>query len=224
MWSPWAPIGSPKGTLVHLSIQSPSREIVVGKQIPDVAGGWGVSSHKLWHCKAQSLFIQMLNESLYVCVCVREGLMSLTPRRAGERRWRFIRLWGGFPGGSSGKEPACNSGATGDSGSIPGSGRSPGGGNGNPLWYSCLKSPMDRGAWWATGHGVAKSRTWPSDWADLSCFPTSGWIWITQVLGWGTPTLRILILQIWGETWGSAFLTHDANAAGLRTKPWEPEC
>ena len=43
--------------------------------------------------------------------------------------------------------------------SIPGWGRSPGGGNGNPLQYSCLENPMDRGAWWATVHGVAKSRT-----------------------------------------------------------------
>ena len=47
----------------------------------------------------------------------------------------------------------------GDLGSIPGSGRSPGEGNGNPLQYSCLENPMDRGAWWATVHGVAKSRT-----------------------------------------------------------------
>ena len=46
-----------------------------------------------------------------------------------------------------------------DVGSIPGSGRSPGGGHGNPLQYSCLENPMDRGAWWATVHGVAKSRT-----------------------------------------------------------------
>ena len=44
-------------------------------------------------------------------------------------------------------------------GSIPGSGRSPGGGHGNPLQYSCLRNPMDKGAWWATVHGVAKSRT-----------------------------------------------------------------
>ena len=43
-----------------------------------------------------------------------------------------------------------------DKGSIPGSGRSPGGGNGNPLQYSCLENPMDRGAWWAIVHGVAK--------------------------------------------------------------------
>ena len=47
----------------------------------------------------------------------------------------------------------------GDLGSIPGSGSSPGEGNGNPLQYSCLENPMDGGAWWATVHGVAKSRT-----------------------------------------------------------------
>ena len=51
----------------------------------------------------------------------------------------------GFPGGSDVKVSACNAG---DLGSIPGSGRSPGGGNGNPLWYSCLENPMDGGAWW----------------------------------------------------------------------------
>ena len=55
---------------------------------------------------------------------------------------------------------ACN---VEDLGSIPGSGRSPGEGNGNPLQYSCLENPMDRGAWWATVHGVAKSRTRLSD-------------------------------------------------------------
>ena len=56
-----------------------------------------------------------------------------------------------FPGGSVRKESACNAG---DVGLIPGSGRSPGEGNGNPLWYSCLENPMDRGAWWATIYGV----------------------------------------------------------------------
>ena len=55
-----------------------------------------------------------------------------------------------FLGGSEGKEPACNAG---DSGSIPGSGRSPGEGNGNPLQYSCLGNPMDRGDWWAIVQG-----------------------------------------------------------------------
>ena len=54
------------------------------------------------------------------------------------------------------EESTCNSG---DPGSIPGSGRSPEEGNGNPLQYSCLENPMDRGAWRATVHGVAKSWT-----------------------------------------------------------------
>ena len=61
----------------------------------------------------------------------------------------------GFPGGSDGRESDCNAG---NLDLIPGSGRSPGGGHG-PLQYSCLENPMDRGAWWATVHGVAKSRT-----------------------------------------------------------------
>ena len=62
----------------------------------------------------------------------------------------------GFPCGLDGKASACNAG---DLGSIPGSGRSPGEGNGNPLQYSCLENSMDGGAWWTTVHGVAKSRT-----------------------------------------------------------------
>ena len=62
----------------------------------------------------------------------------------------------GFPGGLSSKESTCNSG---DVGSIPRSGRSPGGGHGNLLQHSCLENPMNRGAWWATTHGVTKSWT-----------------------------------------------------------------
>ena len=62
----------------------------------------------------------------------------------------------GFPCSSVGKESACS---TGDPGSIPGLGRSPREGNGNPLQYSCLENSMDRGAWWAIVHGVTKSRT-----------------------------------------------------------------
>ena len=76
--------------------------------------------------------------------------------------WKFLvvicKLLG-FLGGSSGKESARNAGASGDTGLIPGSGRSPGGGNGNLLQYSCLGNPMDRGDWWATVHGAAKSQT-----------------------------------------------------------------
>ena len=63
-----------------------------------------------------------------------------------------------LPCGSSGKESACNAGATGDTGSIPGLGRSPGEGNGNSFQYSCLENLMDTGAWWATVHGIAKSQ------------------------------------------------------------------
>jgi len=59
----------------------------------------------------------------------------------------------------SGKESACNAGDTAEVGLIPGLGRYPAGGNGNPLQYSCLGNPMDRGAWWATVHGVTKSWT-----------------------------------------------------------------
>ena len=61
----------------------------------------------------------------------------------------------GFPGDADGKESACNAG---DLGSVPGSGRSPGEGNGNLLQYSCLENSMDRRAWRATVHGVAKSQ------------------------------------------------------------------
>ena len=61
-----------------------------------------------------------------------------------------------FPGGSASKESVCHGG---NLGSVPGSGRYPGEGPGNPLQYSCLGNLMDRGAWWVTTHGVAKSQT-----------------------------------------------------------------
>ena len=60
------------------------------------------------------------------------------------------------------KNPPANEGATRDECTIPGSGRSPGGGNGYPLQYSCLENPVDRGTWWATAHGVTKN------WKQLS--------------------------------------------------------
>ena len=68
----------------------------------------------------------------------------------------FVYLWG-FPGGSDGKESACN---VGNLGLIPGWGRSPGGGHGNSLRILNLVNPTDRGAWWATVHRVTKSLTW----------------------------------------------------------------
>ena len=73
----------------------------------------------------------------------------------------------GFPGGSKGKASACDAE---DPGLIPGSGRYPGEGNNNPLQYSCLENPMDRGAWWATVHGVTKSQTRLSDYTYYHCY------------------------------------------------------
>ena len=64
----------------------------------------------------------------------------------------------GFPDVTVVKNLSANAGDAGDKGSIPGSGRPPGGGHGNPLKYSCLENSTDRGDWWATVQGVAKSR------------------------------------------------------------------
>ena len=72
------------------------------------------------------------------------------------QRFLFFSTQLGFPGGSDSKESTCNAG---DPVSIPGLRRSPVEGNGNPLLYSCLESPMDRGAWWDTVYGVTKSWT-----------------------------------------------------------------
>ena len=85
------------------------------------------------------------------CVCI-----GVVRERACVWHWEVLSAVGGFPGGSAGKESACN---VGDLGPIPGLGISPGEGKGYPLQYSCLENPMDRGAWWATVHGVAKNQT-----------------------------------------------------------------
>ena len=73
---------------------------------------------------------------------------------------------------------------------IPGSGRSPGEGNGNPLQYSCLENSMDRGTWWATVHGAAKSWTWLSDW-HLLCEPRSPLYCFTG-MNWGLCCVHIM--------------------------------
>ena len=65
----------------------------------------------------------------------------------------------GFPGGAKVKNLPVRAGDIRDAGLIPGLGRSAGGGHGNPLQYSCLENPMDRGAWWATVHTATKSWT-----------------------------------------------------------------
>ena len=83
-----------------------------------------------------------------------------------QRRW-------GFPGGTVVKNLPANAGDSGNMSSIPGSGRSPAGGKGNPFQYSCLKNSKDRGAWWATVHGVTKDGTQlrTTDTHVLSWFP-----------------------------------------------------
>ena len=73
----------------------------------------------------------------------------------------------GFPGGTSGKEPACQCRWHRDASLVPWSGRSPGGGHGNPLQYSCLKNLIDRGAWWVTG-----SQRVGHSWSNLACTHT----------------------------------------------------
>ena len=89
--------------------------------------------------------------NLYVVHLKRMNLLDL---------YKYVRIYSStiqrdLTGGSVGKTSACNAGDTGDSGSIPGLGRSPGEGHTNSLQYSCLKNPTDRGAWWATVHRVA---------------------------------------------------------------------
>ena len=105
-----------------------------------VLGGRKKTSHLL----TDKLYVHVLKRKhwkSYVCISV------------------SIRM--GFPSWLSGKESAYNAD---DVGWVPGLGRSSGEGNGNPLQYSCLGNPMDRGAWRAAVHGVTKSRTWLSNW------------------------------------------------------------
>ena len=95
--------------------------------------------------------------------------------------------------GSVVKNPPANAG---DVGLIPGLGRSPGEGNGNPLQYSCLKNPMDRGAWWPTVHGVTKRQTWPS------IYGLTAWSPWSESGGWSLYYLCWLCSTHWCENIG----------------------
>ena len=114
-------------------------------------------SHGLGGLACESVYIYII--CVYVCIYIYTHIRI--------HMYTFIynniTIYGGFPDGSVGKESTCNAEDTGDLGSIPGSGRPLGEGNGNLLHYSCLENPMDRGAWWATVDGVAKSRTQLND-------------------------------------------------------------
>ena len=95
----------------------------------------------------------------------------------------------GFPGGTSGKEPACQCRRSWDAGSVPGSGRSPGGGPDNPLQCSCLENTIGRGDWWALVHGVAKSQI------QLKWF--SMHILCVTCPAWGMPSF-LRFLEVYG--------------------------
>ena len=79
------------------------------------------------------------------------------------RKTYLLYSLGSFLGGAVVKNPPANAGDTRDMDLIPGSGRSPGGRNGNPIQYTCLENPMDRGGWWGAVHGVAESGTTEHD-------------------------------------------------------------
>ena len=109
-------------------------------------------------CSRMHVCLPACTRGVYACICV-HALLYVVCTSVG----CFIHLFHicllstkSFPDGSDSKESVFK---VGDLGSIPGSGRSPGEENGNPLQYSCLENSMDRGVWWATGHGVAKSQT-----------------------------------------------------------------
>ena len=89
-----------------------------------------------------------------------QSLQKLHPQHSNPQMGWISHLQGSFPGDPDSKEASCSAG---DPGSIPGPGRSPGERNDNPLQYSCLRNPMDRGAWQTTVHGVTKSWTRLSD-------------------------------------------------------------
>ena len=99
--------------------------------------------------------------------------------------WGLVGSVSRASGGSVGKDSAWNPGDRGDAGSIPGWGRSCGGGNGNPFQYSCQKNPMDRGAWWTTVHGAAKSGTRLSEQACMYTPVSQGLAERDLWLGWG---------------------------------------
>ena len=135
----------------------------------------GFSRQEFWsgcHALLQEIFLtQELNPYLLSLLYWQANLPAKFDWRAKSSSWLcffFCIYWsiGGFPGGASGKEPACRCTRHKQHGFDPGLGRSPGEGNGNPLQYSCLGNPMDRGAWWASVHGVSKDGHDWSDWAQ----------------------------------------------------------
>ena len=149
------------------------------------------------------------------CSC-RFEKMRFKSRNSGPKTMTTLK-WAeiGLPWWLSGKESTCQCRSesevaqsnAGDKGLIPGSGRPPGGGNGNPLQYSCLGNPMNRGAWRATVHGSQKSQTWLSDYTTANVH-RCGQI----ILQRGCPNLnphQLLLIGCWLFVLRKAFLPYD---------------
>ena len=112
-------------------------------------GGWGKRLVGMLKC-----LLHLVREMGVACLpCAQKDGMSEAATGPFVQIRKAYPFSSSFPGGSDGKESACNAG---DPGSIPGLGRSPGEGNGNPLQYSCLENPTDRGAWRATVQGLTR--------------------------------------------------------------------
>ena len=117
--------------------------------------------------------------------------------------WQFLnsRNHEGFLGGSAGKESTCNAGDIRDSGLIPGSGRCPGDGHGNPLQYSCRENPMDRGAWWAIVHGGHRESDMTEWFSTAHTENSSTRIWSHWILvtthRWGTNNRHTVRISPW---------------------------
>ena len=120
-----------------------------------------------------------------------------------------------FPYSPNGKESSCK---TGNPGWIPGSGRSPGEGNGNPLRYSWLENPMDRGAWWAIVHGVTKSQTW--GWVLTSLTSVFWWLFCFSALCSSTEGRSPFSFQCTVQTKQSGDREEKRNTGDVKAVEW----
>ena len=151
--------------VIHLTVQTGQDSILnwwtKKERNPDLSGS---AVHGLWSLTLEELLVGGL-----FSICVSPPFL----RSVSFSSLIFILilqvLWG-FTGGSVAKNLLANAGDPGDMVSVPGLGRSSGGGNNNQLHYSCLENPMDREAWWATAHEVPKSQTWLSTHACVHKF------------------------------------------------------
>ena len=149
----WRPRGAPAGA-GGLGWGGWEQQRIFTENLPCSCPGL-YSNHTLAPCPEEEAVIQMISSEQKWQQAGNIQEMALL----WDIPWKCIFTKDRLPWWLSNKEPTRNAGVTGDAVSIPGSGRSPGGGYGNPPWYSCLENPTDRGAWRAAVHGVAKGQT-----------------------------------------------------------------